>query len=357
MKKWILFFGLGLLLSCVQNRSENKLNNDSATFVKYAKGFDIEEFENHYKLTIKTPYQKSEEYSEFILVKENFDFESSKSNATVINIPLKKVIATSTTHIPMIEILNEENSLIGFPNMNYVSSLKTRKLIDQGLVKEIGMDANLNTEVVLSLNPELIIGFSVSGSNKSLETLKRMGLSIIYNGAWLEETPLGRAEWLKFFGVLYDKKELADSIFNAIERDYNEIKILAAKTETKPTILSGSMFKDIWNLPAGESFAAQFLKDANTDYLWKNSKGTGSLQLNFENILDKSQMADLWIDSGSYVSKEQLLNANPLYAELKPFKTNSIYTFSKRKGPTGGTIYYEIAPTRPDLVLKDMIKI
>lgn len=357
MKNWILFIALVLLVSCNQHKKTKEIEIKSKALIKYAKGFDLEEFDDYYIVTVKRPYQGSKNDLRYTLVKNSNAKIKDLNTGAIIQIPVKKVMATSTTHIPMIEILNEENSLVGFPNLNYISSLKTRQLIDKGIIKEIGMDANLNTEVVLDIDPDLIIGFSVNATNKSLDALKRMGVSVIYNGAWLEETPLGRAEWLKFFGVLYDKKELADSLFNKIEQDYNKIKEIAHDRGTKSSILAGSMFKDIWNLPAGESFVAQIFKDANTNYLWKDSKGSGSLHLNFESVLDKAQMADLWIDSGSYTSKEQLLNSNDLYAEFNAFKTNNIYTFSKTKGPTGGTIYYELGALRPDLILKDIIKI
>jgi iron complex transport system substrate-binding protein len=117
------------------------------------------------------------------------------------------------------------------------------------------------------------------------------------------------------------------------------------------------MSKDIWNLPAGESFVAQFLKDANLNYLWKNTKGKGSLSLSFESVFDIGKDADLWIAPGYFSTKEQLLKSNQLYTQFSAFKNNKIYTPTVRTGKTGGVIYYELAPTRPDLVLKDLIKI
>lgn len=355
---YLLLFGIIYLFSsCAKSKKEDIKPTQTNTLVKYAKGFDIQLFKKQIKLTINNPYQDSDTKFEYFLVKKNSDDPILKASQNTIQIPIKKVIATSTTHVPMIEALDEENSLVGFPNTNYVSSEKTRKLIDQGAIQEIGMDANLNTEIVIDLNPDLIIGFSVNARNKSLEAIKKSGIQVIYNGAWLEETPLGRAEWLKFFGALYDKMELADSIFNIIEENYLQLKKTGGQTQTQPTVLSGAMFKDIWNMPAGESFVAQFLKDANTNYLWKETKGTGSLQLNFENVLDQGQNAELWIGPGSYTSKEGLLNANPHYGNFNAFNTGDIYTFSKRKGTTGGTIYYELGALRPDLILKDIIKI
>jgi iron complex transport system substrate-binding protein len=203
-----------------------------------------------------------------------------------------------------------------------------------------------------------VVGYSVSSADKSLTTIKKAGIAVIYNGDWLEETPLGRAEWIKFFGVLFDKEKQADSIFKVIEKNYLHAKKSALKSTKKINVLSGAiMSKDIWSLPAGESFVAQFLKDANLNYLWKNTKGKGSLSLSFESVFDKGKDADLWIAPGYFSTKKQLLKSNQLYTQFNAFKSDKIYTPTIKKGKTGGVIYYELAPTRPDLVLKDLIKI
>ena len=258
----------------------------------------------------------------------------------------------------MVELLEEEKSIVGFPFSKYVSSEKTRQLIDLGKIKEIGKENDLNTEILLDLQPELIVGYSVSSADKSLSTIQKSGINVIYNGDWLEETPLGRAEWIKFFGVLFDKEQLADSIFNGIENNYLEAKKIALKSTKQQTVLSGAiMSKDIWDLPAGDSFVAQFLEDANVNYLWKNTKGKGSLSLSFESVFEKGINADYWIAPGYFSSKEQMLSSNKLYEKFNAFKEDKIYSPSIKKGKTGGIIYYELAPTRPDLVLKDIIKI
>jgi iron complex transport system substrate-binding protein len=225
-------------------------------------------------------------------------------------------------------------------------------------VKEVGVKSSLNTEILLDLNPDVVIGFSMTKTSKSLNLIEKSGIPVVLNGDWLEDTPLGRAEWIKFFGVLYDKEKEADSIFNIIESNYNTAKKLANKADTKPTILSGAiMSKDIWNLPAGESFVAQFLTDANTSYLWKDSKGKGSLSISFESIIDRGKSADIWIAPGYFSSKKQMLEKNTNYKEFKAFKNNQLFTFANNVGETGGVLYFELGPTRPDLVLKDIIKI
>ena len=342
--------------SCKKERIKETAAPIPKSTIKYAKGFDIVIENGLKKLIIKTGYQNATTIFEYLIL--NKTTKKATLNNQTIQVPIKEIVVTSTTHIPMLELLNEESSIVGFPHTTYISSEKTRALIDTGKIKEIGKESALNTEILLDLQPELVVGYSITSADKSLTTAQKAGISVIYNGDWLEETPLGRAEWIKFFGVLYNKEKQADSIFNAIETNYLKAKKIALKATIKPTILSGAvMSKDIWNLPAGESFVAQFLKDANLNYLWKDSKGKGSLSLSFESIFDIGRNADYWIIPGYFSLKEQLLQSNQIYAEFTAFKNDRIYTPSSKKGKSGGVIYYELAPTRPDLVLKDIIKI
>ena len=351
---------LGLLwtvISCNKPKKEIKVNqkdNQSKTSIKYAKGFDIEIYKGYTKLIIKSPYPDATQYQEFILMSDReMDFDGDNK----IYVPVKKLVATSTTHIPMIEILDETNSLIGFPTTNYISSKKTIERVKQGKIKDLGNEQDFNTEVLISLQPEVMIAFSMGKSSKLYENIEQNGIPVIYNGDWLEDSPLGRAEWIKFFGALYDKNEEADSIFRAIEFEYLKAKKIALQAQNKPTIMSGVLYKDKWNLPAGESFTAQLYKDANTDYLWKNSEGQGSLVLSFETVFEKAEKAEYWIGSGYYTSMEEVAAANAHYQQFETFKTKQIYSFSKRRSENGGVEYFEFGPLQPDVVLKDLIKV
>lgn len=351
--KFYLTQTLLILIVFISCKNETKKNEEikPASTIKYARGFDIVKLNNETKLVIKLPYPDAKEYLEYTLTKQ----QSSGKNA--IKTPLNSIVVTSTTHIPFLELLNVENKLVGFPNTNFISSEKTRKLIDQNLVQDLGHPENINTETLIELNPDAVIGFSLSSNNKMFNTIEQMGIPVILNGDWLEETPLGRAEWIKFFGALFNKEKEADSIFNVIEKNYLEAKQIAQKSKNKPTIVSGGLFKDVWYLPAGESFEATFLKDANTSYLWSDSKGKGSLSLNVENVFLKGRDAEIWISPSFHTSINELKEVNAIYPQFKAFQTGSIYSYMNNKGETGGILYFELSPTRPDLVLKDIIKI
>ena len=354
LSKILVFALLILLFSCKNNQKNNLpvVKTTEKSNIKYAKGFDIQHFKDYTKLTVKAAYQNSTETFEFLLT-------SNKSNTDLntIRIPINSIVVTSTTHIPMLELLEVENKLVGFPNTDYISSPKTRSLIAQGSVKELGHEESINTELLLDLKPDLVVGFSLNSNNKMFSVIEKLGIPVLLNGDWMEETPLGRAEWIKFFGVLFDKEKLADSIFNDIEKNYLEAKNIASKATEKPTVISGGLFKDVWNLPAGDSFEATFLKDANTNYLWKDSKGKGSLSLNIENVFEKGKDAELWISPSYYETMEQLNDANDMYPKFSAFQNKNIFTYVNKKGELGGIMYFELAPARPDLVLKDLIKI
>lgn len=355
--KIVLIASLLAIVSCKKEAQRAVLKSASAK-ITHAKGFDIVEEKGNKKLIIKSAYQNATEDATYPLSKKIPSTALASTKLNTIQIPVKNIVVTSTTHIPMVELLQSENTIVGFPHGQYVSSARTRKLLDAGKIAEIGKENSLNTEILLDLQPELVVGYSVTSPDKSLTTLEKAGINVIYNGDWLEETPLGKAEWIKFFGVLFDKEKQADSIFKAIETNYVNAKKSALLGLQKPTVLSGAiMSKDIWNLPAGESFVAQFLKDANLTYLWKDTKGKGSLSLSFESVFDKGANADIWIAPGYFTSKKQLLESNALYAKFKAFQDDNIYTPTTKKGKSGGVLYYELATTRPDLVLKDLIKI
>ena len=221
----------------------------------------------------------------------------------------------------------------------------------------MGTNENINTEVVLELNPEVIMGFGINDTNKAYETLKRSGIPIIYNGDWTEQTPLGKAEWIKFFAPFFNKEVEADNIFKKIETSYQEAKLLTKKVIQKPTVLTGGLYKDVWYVAGGNSWMAQFLKDANANYLWADTDNRGSIGLSLEAVLEKGQQADFWFNPSLHASYEELEQANAHYEQFEAFATKKVYSNAVKKGATGGLLFYELAPQRPDLVLKDLISI
>lgn len=325
--------------------------------IKYAKGFELYPFNGYSILKIINPWPHAKSSFTYILQQKNAIIPDSLKQFPIVPVPIKSIIVTSTTHIPALEILGVENSLIGFPNTDYISSLKTRKNINAGKVRNIGRNETINTEIVIDMNPEIIVGFGLNDSNPSLDILRKSGLIVILNGDWTEQLPLGKSEWIKFFGALYNLDKKADKAFTEIEKGYTTTLTLAKKATQKPTVLCGGMYQDQWYVPQGESWASIFLKNAQANYLWSNTKGIGSLILPFETVLEKAKKAEFWIAPGDYVSLKEMSDSNLHYREFDSFKNKKVYSYALNKGEKGGIIYFEWSPTRPDWVLKDLIKI
>lgn len=354
--KIILSFLVIFLQSC-KKKTNSETSFFSANTVKYAKGFSIQNYNGYSVVTVKNPWPKATQTYRYILKEKKGSVPDSLKKHTIITVPIKNIVVTSTTHIPSLEMLNEVNSLIGFPHCDYISSARVRKRIEAGKIRELGNNNDLNTEVLLDLQPNVIIGYGIDNKNPTLDNLQKSGLKVLFNGDWNEESALGKAEWIKFFGALYGKQKLADALFTKIEKDFLKTIRIAKLAQTKPTVLAGDMFEDHWYLPQGTSWGSQLLKQANGNYLWKETSGTGSLSLSFETVFEKAATADIWITSGQFSSLKEMIAANPHYTKFDAFKNNNVYSFSGKKGKTGGILYYELAPNRPDIVLKDLVKI
>lgn len=348
-----------LSFSLVECKNESKPNViiSAKNEVRYAKGFSIQNYDGYSVVKVKNPWPKATKTYTYILKEKNGIVPDSLKQNLIIPVPIKTIVVTSTTHIPSLELLDEVNTLIGFPHCDYISSEKVRARIDTGNIKELGNNQDLNTEVLLDLQPNVIIGYGIDNKNPTLDNLQKSGLKVMLNGDWNEENALGKAEWIKFFGALYGKQKQATALFTKIEKDFLKTIKIAKMAKTTPSILAGDMFEDRWYLPRGTSWGSLLLKQANGNYLWKETSGTGSLSLSFETVFEKAKSADVWITSGQFSSLKEMTNSNPHYAEFNAFKNKNVYSFSGKKGKTGGILYYELAPNRPDLVLKDLVKI
>ncbi|MEK8179648.1 ABC transporter substrate-binding protein [Flavobacterium buctense] len=356
LSRFLLAIPLLLSISC-KTETKSIPTVSAKNTVQYAKGFSLHNYDGYSILTVQNPWPKATKTYTYILKEKEGIVPDSLQQNPIIAVPVKNIVVTSTTHIPSLEMLEEENTLVGFPHLDYISSEKVRARIEAGKVKELGNNKDLNTEVVLNLQPDVIIGYGIDNNNPTLDNLQKSGLKVMLNGDWNEETPLGKAEWIKFFGALYGKQKEAYELFAKIETDYLKTIKIAKMATTTPTILAGDMYENRWYLPKGTSWGSLFLKEAKGHYLWKETSGTGSLSLSFETVFEKAQNADIWITSGQFASLKEMTDKNPHYAQFAAFKNKNVYSFSGKKGKTGGILYYELAPNRPDIVLKDIVKI
>ncbi len=354
------------LLACKNSESKDgtpsvELLENSKSTIVHAKGFKVHKNSDGITvITVNSPWPGADKSFTYALVPKKrvaeVQIDSSLFDA-VIPVPIENLVVTSTTHIPALEALGVGDRLSGFPGIDYISSEYTRARITAGKVINLGNNEMMNTEMTLRLKPDVVVGFSISSENKSYETLKRSGIAVVYNGDWTEQTPLGKAEWIKFFAPFFQLEEKAEILFDSITEAYQQAKELAKNASTIPSVMSGALYKDVWYAPGGKSWAAQFIKDANARYLWEETEETGSLSLSLESVLAQAMNADYWVSPSQYTSYAELEEANSHYLQFNPLKNKKIYTYARSKGETGGLIFFELGPNRPDLILKDLIHI
>jgi iron complex transport system substrate-binding protein len=232
-----------------------------------------------------------------------------------------------------------------------------RNRIDAGRVTDLGIDKGMNLELLFSLNPELVMSYTMSSDLGQLKKIKELDIPVVINAEYLERHPLGRAEWIKFMALFFNKEKEADSVFNEIEKEYVAVQNRVNQATQKPTVLSGIVYGDVWFMPAGKNYAAHLLQDAGIDYLWKDTDSNGFLELSFESVFEKAKEADLWIGVGSFNSLSEIEAAESRYTMFKPFRDKQVYTYNARKGARGGSEFLELGYLRPDLILKDLVKI
>jgi iron complex transport system substrate-binding protein len=324
----------------------------------YAKGFAIFQGNGFKVIEVKQAFP-GEHVPFRYLVKEEKKLEIDEQGYdAVVSLPVSKVVATSTTHIPHLDYLDASHLLIGFPDLNLISSPKTRKLIDAGKVTDLGSGAQANIEKIIELDPDWVMISTLGEDLKNLEILKSAGIATIINGEYVEQHPLGRAEWIKLTGALLGKSEVANAAFSQIDADYNQAAQLVTNiSNERLKVMAGVMYKDIWYVPGADSWGARLLEVAGGDYLFKEQKGTGSAQLSYEYVLEMAQEAEYWLGASDFRTLTEMKNADPRYAHFKAFKTGNVYTYTQKKGATGGLEYFELGYLRPDLILQDLIKI
>lgn len=335
--KYLTLVIILVLGSCRESGRKEQPNSQE---IVYAEGFHIEKRSSGRYLVIDKPWPNA-----------------AVSKSYKLDKPIKKVICTSTSHLPYFEMLGREDAVIGFPNLKYISSETFIKRAEAGLLQDLGADGNMNLELLLSLQPDAVIAFDMGGESAMLDKISEAGIQVIYNSDFVETTPLGRAEWIKFFGVLLDEEKKADSIFNSIASAYNRLVERTNEVTKRPTVLNGVVYGDTWFMPGGGNWASIFYRDAGAEYLWADDTTSGWLELSYEAVFDRAQKADYWIGTSTFDSKSALLSADQRYKEFGPFQSDRVYNYSKKKGPNGGYDFFESAYARPDLVLSDLIKI
>ena len=357
MKKILLIIiGIFVLVSCNNKSSNNKTVKQPLTqkLLNYATGFAVNNFEDYKEVIVFSPWKKGEIYARYYLVK---DIKTKTPNdGEKIKIPLKTLASTSVTHLEFLSLLDEIQTITGVCSPALIYNPELQKNIQAGKITDLGDAFSLNVEKTLVLKPEALMTSGFNQADAAAQRIGQAGIPVIFNNEWMETSLLGRAEWIKFVAVFYNKEQLADSIFTDIEKRYNELKDRALKVKKKPKVMSGNNFRGTWYMPAGQSFMGQLFRDAGGDYFYANDTTTGSLPLNVETVLKNFAETDVWLNV-NFSTIDELIKTDSKHEFFHPVITRQVYNFNKRLLPSTANDFWESAVARPDLLLGDVIAI
>ena len=324
---------------------------------RYATGFTFEQHEDFTLVTVTTPWQGAarEDVKRYILYRRGTRPPAGHDDALAVAVPVRSVITMSTTFLPHLEQLGVMDSLVGHDSLSWVYSPAVRERANQGLVTEVGSGNMVDVERALALAPDVVFTNSYGGDWDAHPALERAGLPTAISGDWVEQSPLGRAEWVLFTALFFDKLEIAEQIFSEIADEYLALKRLAASVPERPLVLINAPYQGTWSVSGGDSYAARFIGDAGGRYVWADDRTAGALFLDFETVFAEAGTADIWLNPGVWSSLAQGRAEDRRFERFTSFGNGMVFNNNARVSGTGGIDYFESGAANPHVVLKDLI--
>jgi iron complex transport system substrate-binding protein len=324
--------------------------------VRHAENFSIAYEDTYQVLTVEEPFPDGPPES-YVLVRcgaPEPELPAELADAPQVEVPIRSLFAASTTHVPLVEDLEVLDVLTGIATADYVVSEAVRDRIASGAVTEFAPSEQLDTELVTAEQPDVFMtgGFEDPG----FDALRNAGVNVVANAEWLEDTPLGRAEWLKVMAALTGTEAEAAEVFDGVEARYQEVADAAAGVEEPVEVLTGSMFQGSWTLTSGNFFET-LLRDAGATHPWADEPGGDAASLDFESVFARAGDVRTWLTTENWATLADAAAAEARYAELAAFRDGEVWSNTKVVGPGGGSAFWEQGVTRPDEILADLVAI
>lgn len=363
--KNIIFGALVVLLvvACQGGKTASGEGGDTLQ-MKYAELLTIVKHDDgaYTEAIIENPWKKGTTLHKYILVPKGKEGDETvarlkddiRENATlqmgshcdIVRTPLESNVVFTAPHCQLMYELGCKNAITGVCDKDYINIPDIKERVD------CGSSMQPDIERIIALKPEglFISPFENSGGYGKLDKLH---IPIIETADYMETSPLGRAEWMKFYGLLFKSEERSDSLFSSIEKEYLALKAEAAKLPQGLSILTERKMGSVWYVPGGKSTMGILLKDANAKYIFADDTHSGSLAYGPERILSKGTQIDVWAFKyfgGKALSKSDLLAEYEGYKALKTFNQNSIYQVDTSTQP-----YFELTSFHPEILLREFI--
>lgn len=354
--KNLLFICLSIsciLFSCggPSNKDQNATLAKSENLMEYTSYIDITNYKSGYYINVSCPWN-DKSLGEFYLYPDTLQLPDELETKSVIRTPVKNVIAYSSTQWSVFLELGEISRVKGILESNYTDNPEIKRLLAEKKIEDVGIETSLKTEIAINLHPDVILYTPYSTVPKT-EIGDLTGAVMFPFADYLENHPLGRAEWLKLIGYLTCREKDTDQWFNDIVTRYDSLKYICQNVENRPTVFSDLPFEGQWYLPGGASYIAQIFHDAGADYIWKDNNSTASLPVDAETVLSKARDADFWRimnSTNTEYSYSRLAVENELYTYFKAYLNRNILVCDIRRSG-----YFEKSEYEPDLLLKDFV--
>ena len=351
----ILFVLMCLIFSACNNVEREKGVDIECSYTSLLK---MEENDGFVKAEIINPWDTTKILHKYILVDKNKEVPDNLPEGTVVKVPLEKSVVYSSVHIALLKEWNKLNAITGVYDVPYIMIPELQQLVKEGKIKDLGNSMQPEVEKLIETMPDAIL-LSPYENNTSYGKLEKTGIPIIECADYMEVSPLARAEWMKFYGILFGCRDMAYSAFDGIEKEYNSLKdSVSAIKGSRPTVFTDIKLGNQWMVPGGNSTVSIFLKDAGAEYLFADLPQSGSVTVSSETVLDKCQNADYWLIKynssykGFVMSYETLRNLDPLYKEFEPVNTKKVFCCD-----TSVSGFYEDTPFHPERLLKNLVNI
>jgi iron complex transport system substrate-binding protein len=267
----------------------------------------------------------------------------------------RRIAAMSSVFTGMLEQLRCEEAIMAVDNGAYIWSPRLSKRIQQGKVISVAASGQLEKEKLSHLKPDLVISYFIDAAAQAdYQLLEKQGIPVMMFQNFLEQHPLGRAEWILVFGALMGKDQEARAFFAEISEHYESTRLRLEETTIKPDVLVNAPYTGTWDVPSGDSYMATLISDAGGNYIFKNHKGAGRVPLSTEQVFQSAANADVWINPGSCRNKTCLRTMDPRVAQFAAFQSTRIFNCTKLLKASGANGWWEYGVIRPDMVLMDL---
>lgn len=343
---------LTVIVLCVCSCRNKSHTVGESSSLQEAKLLSIVHENGYTRVEITNPWDTKSLLHTYLLVPSSRPVPGNLPRGTVVRTPLKRALVYSSVHSSVLRELGAGDAVRGVCDAQYFNDSIITAGLTAGTITDCGNSMQPTVEKVISMKPDAILLSPYQDATYGQIT--KLNVPIIECADYMEYTPLGRAEWIKFYGELVEQRALADSIYNQVKQQYNQVKeTVASKKLKRPLVLTENLISGIWNVPGGQSYMAQYIKDAGGDYPWADDKNTGSLTLDFNQVLARAQKADFWLlKSPSIHSLADLKSSYTLNDQFEAYKTGNVYVCD-----TNTTRFFDRFPFHPEVLLKEYFKI